>query len=324
MTSSSSEPAAAEPSSPRSSRSAGSTCSLLEAGPRCARHRAATGRTSRAKANNPASGLLPLRPVRPQAGRRGHATCPSTATSGRSRGVGGTTLHYFGNCPRALPGVFAGRRRGAAYDRAPVPVRLPRLIPYYEWVEDTLPGADRCRWGRRRRSSCAARASSASGADAARTWRATAFRPQENAILQPRGLAGRTDDPRPASFRSREGCTFCGHCLQGCIEPLRRAAQPEGQALDRQQLHPDGADRRRVGAGGRRSPWSPTPSCPSDRVPTRVAGRPRGVTWRDTITGERTTEERAGRRARRRAASRRRGCGSTAACPTRTTGSAAG
>ncbi len=42
------------------------------------------------------------------------------------------------------------------------------------------------------------------------------FRPQENAILQPQGTAGRVEDPR---YPDAQGCTFCGHCFQGCSMP---------------------------------------------------------------------------------------------------------
>ena len=56
--------------------------------------------------------------------------------------VGGTTLHYYGNSPRAHPGVFRGYD-GAdrnAYDRFyEFPFAYRELIPYYEWVEQTLP-----------------------------------------------------------------------------------------------------------------------------------------------------------------------------------------
>src|SRR6476659_9048265 len=57
-------------------------------------------------------------------------------------GVGGTTQHYLGNSPRAYPGVFRDYRgRDAdAYDRAhEFPLRYRDLVPYYEWVEETLP-----------------------------------------------------------------------------------------------------------------------------------------------------------------------------------------
>ena len=43
-----------------------------------------------------------------------------------------------------------------------------------------------------------------------------AHRPQENAILQPHGIAGRAHNPR---YPQAQGCTFCGFCLEGCIEP---------------------------------------------------------------------------------------------------------
>ncbi len=47
-----------------------------------------------------------------------------------------------------------------------------------------------------------------------------AFRPQQNAILAPRGVAGKTGDPLKLHFPQAQGCTFCGHCSQGCFEPL--------------------------------------------------------------------------------------------------------
>src|SRR5919202_6358705 len=55
-------------------------------------------------------------------------------------GVGGTTLHYYGNCPRAHPGVFHGYkgRDAAAYDREhEFPFRYRDLIAHYERVEPT-------------------------------------------------------------------------------------------------------------------------------------------------------------------------------------------
>jgi choline dehydrogenase-like flavoprotein len=52
-------------------------------------------------------------------------------------GVGGSTNHYQGNSPRAMPGAFFGYQGSdrAAYDTAHLfPLRYPDLIPYYEWV----------------------------------------------------------------------------------------------------------------------------------------------------------------------------------------------
>jgi choline dehydrogenase-like flavoprotein len=57
-------------------------------------------------------------------------------------GVGGTTQHYYGNSPRAMPGAFAGYggADAAAYDVAHrFPFRYDEFVPYYEWVEHTLP-----------------------------------------------------------------------------------------------------------------------------------------------------------------------------------------
>lgn len=67
---------------------------------------------------------------------------PPTMAIVQIAGAGGTTLHYSGNCPRAMPGVFQdyrGRDR-ANYDRRHLfPLAYRELIPYYEWVEETLP-----------------------------------------------------------------------------------------------------------------------------------------------------------------------------------------
>ncbi|WP_410640986.1 GMC family oxidoreductase N-terminal domain-containing protein [Amycolatopsis sp. lyj-346] len=138
-------------------------------------------------------------------------------------GVGGTTLHYFGNSPRPAPGVFAGYEGAdrAEYDTAHVfPFTYGELRPYFEWCEETLPvrtapmGTKEAVFFR--------------GAERMglvhQTWkdlRGPSYRAQENAILQPHGTAGRTGDPARLLFPEAQGCTFCGHCFQGCLEPRR-------------------------------------------------------------------------------------------------------
>ena len=47
------------------------------------------------------------------------------------------------------------------------------------------------------------------------------FRPQENAILQPRGTAGKTSDSSQLTYPKAHGCTFCGYCFEGCFEPRK-------------------------------------------------------------------------------------------------------
>jgi choline dehydrogenase-like flavoprotein len=67
---------------------------------------------------------------------------PQHSAIGQIAGVGGTTLHYLGNSPRAMPGAFEGFRgpNPDAYDREHLfPFTYEELIPYYEWVEETLP-----------------------------------------------------------------------------------------------------------------------------------------------------------------------------------------
>jgi choline dehydrogenase-like flavoprotein len=60
---------------------------------------------------------------------------PQHSAISQIAGVGGTTLHYFGNSPRAMPGAFQGfrGRNPEAYDRAHLfPFTYEELIPYYE------------------------------------------------------------------------------------------------------------------------------------------------------------------------------------------------
>ena len=67
---------------------------------------------------------------------------PQHSAIAQVAGVGGTTLHYFGNSPRAMPGAFEGFRgpNPDAYDRTHrFPFTYEELIPFYRWVEATLP-----------------------------------------------------------------------------------------------------------------------------------------------------------------------------------------
>jgi choline dehydrogenase-like flavoprotein len=138
-------------------------------------------------------------------------------------GVGGTTNHYLGNSPRAMPGVFL-HYRGAdrnAYDTAHLfPFSYRELIPYYDWVEHTLP-VETSPMGTN--EEVFFRGASHIGLPVQTTKDIThaAFRPQENAILQPQGTAGKTSNPQELVFPKAGGCTFCGHCVQGCFEPLK-------------------------------------------------------------------------------------------------------
>jgi choline dehydrogenase-like flavoprotein len=113
---------------------------LLEAGPRHARPRQEWTHFEN-DSNNPLTGFFRFGPTdrtKPAWFRE----TPQNSFLWQLSGVGGTTQHYFGNSPRAYPGVFAGYEGpdAGAYDVAHrFPFSYAELVPYYEWVEATLP-----------------------------------------------------------------------------------------------------------------------------------------------------------------------------------------
>ena len=143
-----------------------------------------------------------------------------------------------------MPGVFSdyAGADAAAYDRDHVvPFGYRELIPYYEWVEHTLPVQTAAMGTKESFSRAAEKVGWTT--QTSKDISGASFRPQENAILQPDGTAGRTADRKQLDYPHARGCTFCGHCPQGCIEPLKSAPQSAGEALDAYELRADGADR---------------------------------------------------------------------------------
>lgn len=194
---------------------------LLEAGPRFADPDREWSHYEN-DVNNPATGIFRFGPAdrsRPAWPR----DVPQNAFVFQVAGVGGTTLVYFANSPRAMPGVFADYAGpdSDAYDRAHAfPLGYRELIPYYEHVEHVLPVQTAAMGTKERvflRGAGRTGLAVQSGKDIVRA----SYRPQENAILQPAGTAGRTRDPRRLRYPQAQGCTFCGHCSQGCFEPRR-------------------------------------------------------------------------------------------------------
>ncbi|HVK98278.1 MAG TPA: GMC family oxidoreductase N-terminal domain-containing protein [Dongiaceae bacterium] len=146
-----------------------------------------------------------------------------SSTAFQTAGVGGTTLQYFGNSPRAMPGSFAGYT-GAdknAYDIQHLfPFSYQELIPYYRWVEATLP-VQTAALGTKEEVFIRGAEAIGLAWQSRKNISTDSFRPQENAILQPGGLAGWTDDPALLKFPLAQGCTYCGHCFQGCTLPRK-------------------------------------------------------------------------------------------------------
>lgn len=191
---------------------------VLEGGPRFADPEQEWSRLEN-DANNPITGYYRVgpsdrsRPAYPRA-------LPQDSFVWQVAGVGGTTLHYYGNCPRSPQGAFQGYAGAdaAMYDREhPFPFSYETLLPYYEWVERTLP-VQTAAMGTK--ESIFFRGAERMGLPVTTTKQPAgpSFRPQENAILQPKGTAGKVADP---VYPEAQGCTFCGHCFQGCSMPRR-------------------------------------------------------------------------------------------------------
>lgn len=121
----------------------------------------------------------------------------------QSAGVGGTTLLYFCNSPRAFP---------EAVDNV-WPISYEELIPYYEQVEKTLPvapapstpkedlfyyGLEKAGWDE---------------LDSPNV-RKPGYRTQPNAILRPSPDSG--DSKNGTQNTQPVGCTLRGHCVNGC------------------------------------------------------------------------------------------------------------
>jgi choline dehydrogenase-like flavoprotein len=206
-------------------------------------------------------------------------------------GVGGTTLHYFGNSPRAMPGAFKGFRgkNPGAYDRKHrFPFTYEELIPHYEWVEETLP-VQTAAMGTKEEIFLNAAERIGLPHQTRKDVTRDGFRPQENAILQPHGLAGRTNNQNLVHFPLARGCTFCGHCLQGCFEPLRAPRNLKAKRSTDNSYIPMALTANRWTRHGKAITL--VPNAFAVEIHTDAAGQVTGVTWRDTITGALTTED---------------------------------
>jgi choline dehydrogenase-like flavoprotein len=207
-------------------------------------------------------------------------------------GVGGSTNHYEGNSPRAMPGAFAGYN-GAdrqAYDTGhlfPFPYR--ELLPYYEWVEATLP-VQTAPMGKKEEFFFQGAQMLGLSLQRGKDITGAAFRPQENAILQPQGTAGKTGDPDRIRFPAAKGCTFCGHCSQGCLEPLGAPLNLKAKRSTSVSYVPMALTADRWSRHGK--PITLLADSFAVRINTDGMSA-RSVSWRVGATGEIVTEEAA-------------------------------
>src|SRR4051794_2742218 len=265
---------------------------LLEAGARYAKP-AEEWRHLENDANNPVDGYFRFGPS-DRAKPAWLRELPQNSFLWQVSGVGGTTLHYYGNCPRAVPGVFHGYRGRdkAAYDRAhEFPFSYRQLIPYYEWVEHTLP-VQTAAMGTKEQVFLNAAARMGLPVQKSKDATRAAHRPQENAILQPGGTAGRTDDARKLRYPHARGCTFCGFCFQGCYEPRGAPRNLAAKRSTDNSYVPMMLTADLWHKGGK------AVTLLADSFVTKIgtvdeggATVARSVTWRDTNTGDTHTEE---------------------------------
>lgn len=194
---------------------------VLEGGPRHAHPEESWSRLEN-DANNPLSGSLRVGPE-DRSKPWYYREMAQSSLVWQVTGVGGTTQHYFGNGPCAYPGVFSGYA-GAdrdGYDvEHPFPFSYGSFVPYYEWVETTLP-VQTAPMGTKEEVYFRGCEGMGLPVRTTKTTIGPSYRPQENAILQPGGQAGLTTDPEKLTFPISTGCTFCGHYFQDCIDPVK-------------------------------------------------------------------------------------------------------
>jgi choline dehydrogenase-like flavoprotein len=253
---------------------------VLEAGPRFAAPEREWSHFSQ-ESSNPTTGYF-----RWPYARELH---PSAIVVQQVAGVGGSTLHYSANCPRAMPGVFqgyAGRDRGAYDARHRFPFGYRHLIPYYEWVEHTLP-VQTAPMGTKEEAFFEGARRAGLPVNRFKDVTRPSFRPQENAILQPGGTAGRGGDPADATFPRATGCTFCGHCFEGCFSPLGAPRNLKAKRSTDNSYVPMALTADRWSRGGRAVEL--VAGSFVERIEVRRRGgsaTATGVSWSDARSGE--------------------------------------
>jgi choline dehydrogenase-like flavoprotein len=245
-------------------------------------------------ANNPADGYFRYGP-----GDRGKpAWFREFAQAGflwQLAGAGGTTQHYFGNSPRAMPGVF-NDYTGPDADQYDVAHRFPlgyrEMIPYYEWVEATLP-VQTAAMGTKEKAFFDAAAATGLPVNPYKDILRDSFRPQENAILQPEGTAGRSSVDAQVRYPEAFGCTFCGYCFQGCNEPKRAPLNLKAKRSTQASYLPMALTADAWASGGRAITLLTNAYATQilyDNAPDGTRATARGVRWRDTTTNEQHEE----------------------------------
>jgi len=265
---------------------------LLEAGPRHAKPRE-EWTTFEDDANNPLTGYFRLGPT-DRSKPAWYREWPQNSFVWQLSGVGGTTQHFYGNYPRAYPGVFKGYD-GADRNGYDVNHRFPftyaEMVPYFEWVEALMP-VQTAAMGHKEQMFFRGAETLGLPVQTTKTTHEPSYRPQENAILQPGGTAGKTSDKNLLNYPQATGCTFCGYCFQGCMRP---------NGAPRNQFAKRSTDNSYVPMALTANVWArggKPIELIADAYVTRVHTESRhgvltasGVTWRDNVSGEEHRED---------------------------------
>ena len=202
----------------------------------------------------------------------------------------------------APPCTTSGTRRGPCpapsgtmRERTATPTTPPTCSPFATaiWSPITSGSRRRCRcrpprWAPKRRSSSRRGAAGVAGPD--REGHHPGRLPPAGE-RHPPTRRERRDRRRSAdsNYPLAGGCTFCGHCPQGCFLPRGAPRNLKAKRSTDNSYVPMALTADRWTAAARRSRSSPTPS-PSASTPTSRAAA-RSVTWRVGATGELVTEE---------------------------------
>jgi choline dehydrogenase-like flavoprotein len=183
-------------------------------------------------------------------------------------GVGGTTLHYFGNHPRAYP--------MAINQQDDWPISYEELVPYYQCLEEILPvkpapttpkeevfyeGCRRNDWP----------------LISEKNVTDPGYRPMPNAIFQPDSKLGNPDYQGPYTYPEIEGSTLSLSEYQG-------DAFPEGAPFDQKSKR--SANVSFVPKALETGNVSIQPNAFVTEIMTDASDTATGVRYRDTWTGE--------------------------------------
>ncbi|GAB3500926.1 GMC family oxidoreductase N-terminal domain-containing protein [Amycolatopsis cihanbeyliensis] len=265
---------------------------LLEAGPRHADPRE-QWTSFENDANNPLSGYFRLGPEdrsRPAWFRE----WSQNSFVWQLSGVGGTTQHFYGNYPRAYPGVFNDYDKPdrAEYDvNHRFPFSYGEMVPYFEWVEATAPVMTAA-MGAKEQTFFRGCETLGLPVQTTKTTLGPSYRPQENAVLQPGGNAGRTTDRNLLTYPQATGCTHCGYCFQGCMRPIGAPRNQFAKRSTDNSYVPMALTADAWASGGR------PVELIADAYVTRIHAESRGgaltatgVTWRENESGAEHREQ---------------------------------